>query len=71
MEVLALTGTIVWFTFTLVRGRRPSGENLEQMCRQNAGKPSSWDGSAEQQMLHANDEINSWFVGQPALLVAR
>ncbi len=67
MELLAIIGggTLVWFAYALIRGSRHSGENLEQMRRQNAGKPSSWEGSAGQKMLHANDQSNSWSSDRP------
>ena len=67
MEVLAIIGggTLVWFAYALTRGRRHSSENLEQMRRQNDDKRSSWGSSAEQAMLHANDEINSWSSDSP------
>jgi hypothetical protein len=64
MEILLIGGAVV-LAVSMMRGWIRSGKNLEQMKRHNAGKPSSWEGSAEQEMLHANDEIRRWSSDRP------
>jgi hypothetical protein len=56
MQIILITGAAI-VAVSMIRGWIRSGKNLEQIKQHNAGEPSSWQGSAEQKMLHANDEI--------------
>jgi hypothetical protein len=64
MEIILITGAVV-VAVSMVRGWIRSGKNLEQMKLHDAGEPSSWQGCAEQKMLHANDEIHRWSSDRP------
>lgn len=67
MEVLAAIGAVAvaWFVITCIRGWTRSGQRLDEIRRANTGRPSSWEGSAEQTQLHANDNINQWSSDRP------